>query len=58
MTGACDVWFNVFKDAKDLWVKVHILDAWYASHGGQGLAVTRHCHVRLEHQGRGQTEGF
>lgn len=34
------------------------MDAWYTSHGGQGLTVTGHGQMGLEHQGRGQPEGL
>lgn len=53
-----NLWFNVFQDTDDLLGELHLTDAWYARHGGQGLIVAGHGQVGLKHQGRGQTQGF
>lgn len=53
-----NVWFDVFQDIDDLLGELHVTDAGYARHGGQGLIVIGHGQVGLEHQGRGQTQGF
>lgn len=58
ITRVHDIWFDVFQDIDDLLGKLHFTDAWYARHGGQGLTVTGHGQVGLEHQGRGQSQGF
>lgn len=58
MTSVHNIWFDVFQDVEDLLGELHLTDTWYARHGGQGLTVTGHGQVGLEHQGRGQTQGF
>lgn len=57
-TRVHDLRFNVFQDIDDLLGELHLADAWYARHGVQGLIVAGHGQVRLEHQGRGHTQGF
>lgn len=53
-----DFRLDVFQNVNYLLGELHIVDAWYTSHGGQGLTITGHGQVGLEHQGWGQTEGF
>lgn len=53
-----DLRLDVFQNANYLLGELHLVDAWHTSHGGQGLAVTGHGQVGLEHQGRGQPKGF
>ena len=53
-----DLRFDVFQDVEDLLGEMHLADARYARHGGQGLIVAGHGQVGLEHQGRGHAQGF
>lgn len=53
-----DVRLNVFQDVEYLLRELQLMDAWDARHGGQGLTVIGHGQVGLEHEGRGQTQGF
>lgn len=58
VTGVHHLRFDVFQDIDDLLGELHLTDAWYARHGGQGLIVAGHGQVGLEHQGRGHAQGF
>ncbi len=58
MTHVNYLGFDVFQDIDDLLGELHLTDTWYARHGVQGLTVTRHGQVGLEHQGWGQIESF
>lgn len=58
VTCVRNLWFDVFQDTDDLLGELHLTDARYERHGGQGLNITGHGQVGLEHQGWGQTQGF
>lgn len=49
---------NVLQDVGDGVGEMHLADARYARHGGQGLTVTGHGQVGLEHHGRGHAQSF